>query len=466
MRFAQQYIAPRDVFQTLCSSGFAPASSLTEAVQVPPPSEQEMQALWFEGLFTPSMTTEEGEAIEILQPGDWNHGPGPDFSRAAFRDAQGRLHTGPAELHLRPRDWDAHGHHLDPAYNRTVLHVVWAAPGPRYYPATAAFRCVRQIILSKHLPAPWPELRPHVRAKLRRIRQRKQRLPRAQAGRCSPPLAAWSRPERLALVRAAGEERLRRKAQRLSWAAHLHSPRQALWEALVEGLGYGGNQLAFRTLAQRLPASRLARLPLDHANALVFGLSGFLPRASWHQLPASTRRWARPLWESWWRERGSWSHAQLRPEHWRRSGLRPANRPERRLALLAHWARFLPRFLTAVEAQDDASFAQLLAHSFPRAKIRLGTQRQQDILLNVFWPWVARQDPARATDGWQKARMAPNQKTSTAQARILGSTRLSPQEAKEALLQQGLLHLFEDFCVAEGCATCSLARQLERLDAK
>lgn len=424
------------------------------------PSEQEMQALWFEGLFTPSMTTEDGESIEILQAGDWNHGPGPDFARAAYRDNAGQLCSGPVELHLRPRDWDGHGHHHDPAYNPTILHVVWVAPGPRYYPATSDFRCIRQVVLSAHLPAPWAELRPYVRSKLWRARQSRSRKPRAKPGPCASLLGSWPRRKRLALVRLAGQERLRRKAQRLAWRSQLRSPRQALWEALVEGLGYGGNQIAFRTLAQRLPATRLARLPLDQATALVYGLSGFLPRAGWHHLPPATQQWARPLWELWWRQRGAWSHAQLRPDHWRRSGLRPTNRPERRLALLPHWARLLPQFLAAAQAQDEAAFRLLLAAR--KAKLPpVGAQRQQDLILNVFWPWVAQRDVEAATRGWQHATMAPNHKTATARTRLLGSTRLSPKESREALLQQGLLHLFEDFCVAEGCAACSLARQLE-----
>ena len=42
----------------------------------------EIQALWFEQLYQPLLTTDDGRTVEIIQPGFWNHGHGPDFTRA------------------------------------------------------------------------------------------------------------------------------------------------------------------------------------------------------------------------------------------------------------------------------------------------------------------------------------------------------------------------------------------------
>src|SRR5258708_24175931 len=166
---------------------YLPPRSLRED---PPPSELEVQALWFEQLYQPALTTDDGRTVEIIQPGFWNHGGGPDFTRAVARfrkdgKADDDVTIGNVEVHLRAADWTAHGHHADAAYDETILHVVWEARsgGKTFFPATASFRRVPQVVLSSQLVAPWPELRPLCTSLLQRP------LPGAVPGRCSPELA-------------------------------------------------------------------------------------------------------------------------------------------------------------------------------------------------------------------------------------------------------------------------------------
>ena len=42
----------------------------------------------------------------------------------------GELRTGDVEIHVRPGDWNAHGHSADPAYADVALHVAWFPPAP------------------------------------------------------------------------------------------------------------------------------------------------------------------------------------------------------------------------------------------------------------------------------------------------------------------------------------------------
>lgn len=201
------------------------------------PTEMELQALWFEQLYQPVLTTDDGRTVEIVQPGFWNHGSGPDFTRAVVRFSEvtdagpaavSRSNTpheitlGNVEAHLRAADWNAHGHHADAAYNETILHVVWETKdGKAFFPATAAFRSVPQVALSGQLVAPWAELQPLCVSLLQRP------LPGAMPGRCSQELARLPTDQIADILRAAGLFRLRQKARRWFWRRRLTSPAQA-----------------------------------------------------------------------------------------------------------------------------------------------------------------------------------------------------------------------------------------------
>lgn len=67
--------------------------------------------------------TTANEQVEIMTTGTLNYGDGPDFHLARVT-YQGITQYGDIELHLKCSDWYTHKHHLDPAYNSVILHVV------------------------------------------------------------------------------------------------------------------------------------------------------------------------------------------------------------------------------------------------------------------------------------------------------------------------------------------------------
>jgi len=431
------------------------------------PTELEVQALWFEQLYQPGLTTDDGRTVEIVQPGFWNHGGGPDFTRAVVRFAKdGKqdddVTIGPVEVHLRPADWNAHGHHTDTAYDETILHVVWENKGGKsFFPATATFRRVPQVVLGTQLVAPWPELQPLCAALMQRP------LPGAVPGRCSPALGHLP-PEQIAdILRAAGLFRLRQKAQRWYWRQRLTSPAQALHEALAEALGFHANQVPMRLVAQRLPWTKLREMKPEARLAHLFGLAGFLPNESVSRVQSEPRAWLRELWEIWWKARGALDYALLPRSLWKLAGQRPLNRPERRLAALAQIVPREPELLAALKARDADRFAAILmAIRDPfwekhatltgtplRTPCRLlGEERSHDILINVFWPMVSLEDPDAAQTALRKFNAAANGAARIASQRLLISA-LTPRQTREALIQQGLLQIFRDYCQTD-CSQC------------
>jgi hypothetical protein len=443
-----------------------------------PPSEMEAQALWFEQLYQRDLLTDDGRTVEIIQPGFWNHTGGPDFSRAVVRFRKGEvpdaeLTIGNVEVHLAATDWSAHGHHADPAYNETILHVVWEPPkGKAFFPATADFRRVPQVVLSTQLVAPWADLRPLCTSLLQRP------LPGAVPGRCSPELARLPSEQIADILRAAGIFRLRQKAQRWYWRQRITSPAQALHEALAEALGFHANQISMRLVAQRLPWAKLRALKPEARLANLFGLAGFLPSESVTRLQAEPRAWLRELWEIWWKARGALDYALLLKTQWKLAGLRPLNRPERRLAALAQIVPRMPDLLAALKARDADRFAAtLLSIRDPfwekHATLTgtplatpcrlLGEERVHDILINVFWPMVSLEDPAAADAGLRKVTAAESGAARVASQRLLISA-LKPKQAREALVQQGLLQIFRDYCMTDcsRCENCSFPELVEK----
>jgi len=82
----------------------------------------------------------------------------------------------------------------------------------------------------------------------------------------------------------------------------------------------------------------------------------------------------------------------------------------------------------------------------------IGEERIHDILINVFWPMVWLDDPEAAQLGLGAMKAASNGAARVASQRMLIST-LTAKQLREALVQQGLLQIFRDYCQTD-CSQC------------
>ncbi len=87
-------------------------------------AEITLSAAWHAGAVPARLDTTDGVSLEIVHRGTWSHGLGPDFRDALILFDGRELRAGSVEIHLRTRGWGDHGHHLDPAYDAVVLHLV------------------------------------------------------------------------------------------------------------------------------------------------------------------------------------------------------------------------------------------------------------------------------------------------------------------------------------------------------
>ena len=215
---------------------------------------------------------------------------------------------------------------------------------------------------------------------------------------------------------------------------------------------------------QRWVSPRLSPLAFQ---ARLLGISGLLPsdlnRAQMND------GYLRRVWDQWWRERDEFADCLLPRTLWRFHGQRPANHPQRRLALAAHWLAANGSLATKIErwcaatVPDEKLAESLLAvlqadsddfwSRLKRPQPLLGAGRATDLAVNAVLPWLW----IRAVEGrnntlqtaieqrfnaWPPAE--DNAVLRLARQRLLGGA--SRRALRSAAEQQGLIQIVRDYC--------------------
>lgn len=424
------------------------------------PNELELQARWFAGEFGREFKTLTGEPLEIVQFGFWNREAGPDFQDAAIRIANGATLRGTIEIDLLDRNWELHGHATNPAFDDAILHVFLEGSGVEFFARTSTHRNIPQVQL---------ELAALHYATVGTV-------PLAHPGRCVAPLRDLE-PDRVTnVLEAAAKFRLQQKANRLRRRSEGHARDEVLFQAVAEALGYKQNRLAFTLLAQRLPFAVLRKYR-DDAEALLFGIAGFLDAPDLNAQRKATRSYLNSLWDRWWKYRGAFSRLILPTKLWKMSGVRPLNHPHRRLgalaalvtqwkafATLAHAAEAAPAilFLTGLHHSFWSSHYSLAAAGASSLHALIGRSRAADILANVIYP-LAVNDGRDVWNDYKKLRAQLSSQTARiAAARLFADDPRQRKFTGSLVGQQGLLQIYEDFCLRDSsdCANCPFPEQL------
>lgn len=419
-------------------------------------TELELQSLWFSGQFGREFQDEEGRSIRLIQAGFWNRESGPDFEHAAI-EVEGERRVGAIEVDKVARDWEHHGHGVNPAFEEVVLHVFFGrTEGPRFFTRTRSHREVPQLCLSE-LPSAGE----------------KGWAAEALPGRCVRSLEALSEKALEELLRSAAQFRAENKARRFLRTATLQGEEQAWFEALAESLGYAANAVPLRILAQRCPLALLREEPAS-VEARLYGEAGFLDLEGYERARGETRAYLRGLWEEWWSRREEAARRLRLP--WALRGSRPANHPHRRIAALAlvagawsEWRglwsteapREVARKLGALEHEFWSHHFTLSAQAFSRPTALIGPARARDFLGNFLLPvrWV-RQEIA-----WSEMEQLPPASLSKplrrVAVRLFGSAEKARSWDRRFWQQQALLQIYQDFCLqdASGCARCAFPEQ-------
>ncbi len=423
------------------------------------PNELELQARWFAGDFGKHFRSVDGKVIEIVQFGTWNREAGPDFHSAAIQVDGGETQIGSIEFDLSDRNWETHGHASNPAFENTVLHVFVNGSDRTFFTRTPSHRNVLQVRVD-------PFVLPDAFS---------LNIPLARPGRCQAPLQDQPAERVQSIIEAAARFRLQRKAARLRAMTETHGADEALFQELAAALGYKQNKLPFTLVAQRVSLAQLRANP-GEAEAILFGVAGFLEVTDLAAFEKETRSYLRKLWDQWWPHRDQMQRLMLPSDVWRLSGARPLNNPQRRLGALAMIAQQWSGWMHSLGTETTRDFLLSLRHPYwnhhytltsepaPKEMALVGDSRVREILANIVYPFLL----TRGADVWphyeKLSAKLSNRRLETAVARLFGSDTRRQEFVRTVAQQQGLLQIYEDFCLQDNsdCAHCPFPEQMQK----
>lgn len=414
-----------------------PAPTVAESAEaVSRVPEAVIQDVWVRGRFRQrGLRTTDGEAVRVDHLGTLNRDSGPDV--ADVRVTIGDIGwAGDVEVHRHSLQWEHHGHHEDPAYNRVVLHVVLSADRRTGTLRRADGSVLPELVLLPHLDVPLRDL-------VRRFHLDPARLPPCadHIDRAPADLVRdW--------VRHLGHERLHDRTRTIG-ASYGQRPDldRLLMARVFRALGYSANAEPMEALALRLPDGWRS-LGAEELHAALLRQSGLATTADLF------------------RTDGPAPPGALSPLAWRRGG-RPANAPRVRIAqaaaLIGRGGPLhhdgLATAADRLRAGPDA-LVEWLRPRPPGETARLGATRARrvvsDAVLPVLWLYAEQEGSGRLEDAILRAYDA----LPTASDRIIDAFRSAGLGAQSAREAQGLHQLARRYCDEGRCARCAIGRVL------
>lgn len=424
--------------------------------QLYPPSEEFLQYVWHERYFRyQELKTANGQAIKIDKTGIWNRNQGPDFLDAII-EIDKIKHAGHVEIHLNSQDWYRHNHHLDPAYNSCILHVVFESNEVPILRQDGSF--VPELILKPHVDAALWQKYDHLRLS-------ETRIP------CEFYLDEVSVEDKGGFLSVLGEARFMEKVSQLR--ALLKTFRQnwaeVLWHRIAWNLGGKVNREAFLEMAKSFQPSILGtynRQP-QKLEALFFGALGLLSssledsyfqqlQADWKFLKLKHGFQAKPL----------------IPLKFLR--MHPASFPTIRISHLAMLLPHFPRMedLLNPESWEDLLAIEIKASPYWEQHVRFGEQKEkhvvrrlgqlqkENLILNELAPlaYLYLHQHGRK-DVWPliKEKLAGLKPENN---RITRKWQAQGFPNSEVLHSQGIVKLAKDYCMQKRCLECEIGQRI------
>ena len=404
-----------------------------------------------------NLATSDGQALEILHPGEPNLHAGPDFFNARVR-LGGTLWAGNVEIHLNASDWLAHRHDTDPAYDNVVLHVVLDEDQRLRRPNGEPLPC---LALRERIP-------PQLLEKYFRLEHERAWVPCEKTFGAVPEIVRLNWLDRLLV------ERLEQKTESIARVVEAtgHNWEETFYRVLARSFGLKVNMEPFEALARSLPLRLLAKHKdqLFQLEALLFGQAGLLAEQFEDDYPRALAKEYQFL-------RHKYGLQPLAAGQWKFFRLRPAGFPTIRLAQFAAVVyRSAHLFSQILETGSTAETEQLFsaeiseywrAHfRFDKTAVRQpkppGREFVHLLLINTVAPFLFHYGRAKGQPELQDRALQLLENLPPEANTVVDGWAKRGQRGASAGQTQALLHLKTRYCDMKRCLECAIGNAILR----
>jgi hypothetical protein len=415
--------------------------------------EELLQFIWKYQLFDKSkLSTQGGEELEIISQGILNTDSGPDFSNSRIRVGN-TFWAGNIEIHTYTSGWFLHKHHLDKAYQSTILHVVFE--NDLDTPTLSSIQIPHLVlkgrlderllkkyenIILSHLWIPCLENLHQVSGMTIRLWLERMLIERIEK-------------RHLKII-----ETLRQNAN--NWPESLH-------QLLARNFGILANADAFERLARITPLNLLLwhNENIFQLEALLFGQSGMLEKKFCDDYPKKLQEEYRFL-------RNKYQLSPMEASEWKFARMRPSGFPTLRISQYADWihkyANHFTKIFEVKGIKELYNYFQVSASTYwdthfsfdsepHKSCIKvLGKSSLNNILTNTVLPFTFSYGKENNLKAQQERairffeQLPPEKNSITLKWDQLGFPNESASDS------QALIQLKKHYCDARKCLECSI----------
>ena len=399
------------------------------------------------------LTTQSGQIVKVIHPGEHNVNSGPDFFNAKV-DIGGTLWAGNVEIHVKGSDWYRHSHHLDSAYDSVILHLVVEDDEMA---RNTHGHAVETLVI------PFPE---RMQGIYDSLIQSTQWIPCGEQLKLADEFFTqfWLSnlvTERLS-VKSEGVLTLV-KQENGSWE-------EAFYQSVCRSIGLKINALPFELLAKATPLKYLAKhkSSLFQLESMLFGQSGLLAKCEADPYVDAMRK--------------EYTHlAQkfgLKPidvNLWKFLRLRPSSFPTVRIAQLArlvHGSSGL--FSKAMELTPSSKFSALfsvsgseywkthyvLGKETAESEKRLGKAAVNNILINAVIPFMFAYGQHKGQQQLKDNAVGLLEHLPSEENSVTKGFEQLNVKSENAFFSQALIHLKASYCDQKKCLYCRFGARI------
>jgi hypothetical protein len=401
------------------------------------------------------LTTEDGQRIEIISPGDHNYDSGPDFFNAKIKIGE-VLWSGNVEIHLRASDWLKHNHQFDDAYDNVILHVIHESDcklnsnAGNFMPTLVLKNRIDEKLYYNYL----------------QLQGSKEEISCSQNAKKTPSLLITNWLSRLIA------ERLERKTNELKveFEQNKNDWEETFYRHLSRQFGMKVNAEPFQWLASSLPFRILFRHRdnLLQTEALLFGQSGLFPVQADDAYTKTLIREYKHL-------QSKYNLTPMPSHQWKFMRLRPNNFPTLRIAQLAGLVFRQPQlFRKCMETTEISEFKTLFnipASGYWKDHYRfekisraceknLGSQAIDIILINTIAPFKFLYGRMKGDENLQQEAISLLEKIDSETNKIIREWEMIGIKGNSAAESQALIELKKNYCEKKKCVDCSIGNYL------